>query len=469
MNEIFKIYFYVPSLESNLQDQDKNWLNNFKRAFSVGLTQIVNVNAEIDSKIYFENELNEELNKSSIAIQIILNDKIELDKCIQHSNLNEKINKEQLFQIVCYPFINESLKKDGYKTIAFYDENTNKPIKFDESLDKLKDDIWLKLLDISLEIKRLIRSSDKVDSEVLNKKAVILASCTPDQNNNKLIIEREIRQLGYYIYDPSNFINDAGKLNDFLNDCFSKSVLSIHIIGNTEFPLIQNDETSVTEFQNRAFVNFINKDNKAAINRLVWIPPDLKPKSERQKLYIESFMHQVEAMDHTEIIQAPVEVFKSIIHRKLNDKALGEKAEKRTESGNRRSLYIIHKEADLEKVKKIKTILSEKGLQVLINDTTLSNIESIRLHQQNLVLCDAVLIFYADNNRLWLNSKISDILKAPGIGRKKKYSVKAILANNLSELNAPIYKDLVLVENNSNLSDSLQSIVEIIEKYDNSR
>jgi hypothetical protein len=469
MNEIFKIFFYVPCRENNLQDQDKNWLSNFKKAFSVGLTQIVNVNAEIDSEIYFENELDEKLNKNSIVIQLILDDKIEIDKCIQHSSLNEKINKNQFFQIVCYPFIDESIKKEGYKTIAFYDENTNKQIKFDESLDKLKDDIWLKLLDISLEIKRLIKSSDKIDSAVLQKKAVILASCTSDQYNNKLIIEREIRQLGYYIYDPSNFIGDAGKLNDFLNDCFSKSILSIHIIGNTEFPLIQNDETSVTEFQNRAFVNFINKDNKAAINRLVWIPPDLKPKSERQKLYIESFMHQVEAMDHTEIIQAPVEVFKSIIQRKLNDKALDENQVKRPESLSGRSLYIIHKEADLEKVKKIKTILSEKGLQVLINDINLSNIECIRMHQQNIVLCDAVLIFYTDNNRLWLNSKISDILKAPGIGRKKKYALKAILANNLSELNAPIYKDLVLIENNSNLSESLQSIVEIIEKYDNSR
>ncbi|MGE0089467.1 MAG: hypothetical protein AB7S50_08350 [Bacteroidales bacterium] len=469
MNEIFKIFFYVPCLENNLLDQDKNWLGNFKKAFSVGLTQIVNVNAEIDSEIYFENEIDEKLNKKSIVIQLILNDKIELDKCIQHSSLNEKINKDQFFQIVCYPFIGESLKKDGYKTIVFYDENTNKPIKFDESLDKLKDDIWLKLLDISLEIKRLISSSDKIDTSVSQKKAVILASCTSDQNNNKLIIEREIRQLGYTIYDPSNFINDANKLNDFLSDCFSKSILSIHIIGNTEFPLIQNDETSVTEFQNRAFVNFVNRDNNAAINRLVWIPPDLKPKSERQKLYIESFMHQVEAMGHTEIIQAPVEVFKSIIQRKLNYKTITETAEKLPELNKSKTLYIIHKEADLEKAKKLKTTLSEKGLYVLINNTTLSNIESIRMHQQNLVLCDAVLILYTDNNRLWLNSKISDILKAPGIGRKMKYSLKALIANNISELNAPIYKDFVLIENNSNISENLKSIVEIIEKYDNSR
>lgn len=467
MNEIFKILLFVPFEEKNLLEQDKTWLSNFKKAFSVGLTQIVNVKIEIDETIYFDNDLHEKIQKNDIVIQLILNEKIDLNKCIQNTNLKDKFSKNQFFQLICYPFIDESIKLDGYKSFSFFDELTNKPIKFNESLDKIKDEVWLKLLDLSLDIKRVINELEKKDTPTVNSKAVFFAYSTPDQNNNKLILEREIRQLGYKIYDPSGFIDNKAKLKEFISESLNKSVLSIHIIGNTDLPLISDEDISVVEYQNRAFVDYVNKNSHSEINRLVWIPPDVKPKSEKQKSYIESFMHHVEAMEHTEIIQTPVEMLKSIIQRKLDENISSGSEVKEIKSNNKKSVYLINNELDSEKATKIRTELVSKNIDVLINDKTLNNIESIRLHHKNLVLCDAVMILYTVDNRFWLNSKISDILKAPGIGRKKKYAVKALLTENKSGLITP--KDLVVIDNKAPLSNSLQPIIEILEKYDNSR
>jgi len=469
MNEIFKIVLFVPFEESNLLEQDKNWLSNFKKAFSVGLTQIVNVKVEIDETIYFSNDLDEKLKKNDIVIQLILNEKIDLNKCIQNCSLKEKISNKQFFQLICYPFIDESLKLDGFKSFNFFDELTNKPIKFNESLDKIKDDVWLKLLDLSMDIKRVINDLEKKDDPLVNSKSVFFAYSTPDQNNNKLIIEREIRQLGYKINDPSGFIDNKARLKEYISESLDKSVLSIHIIGNTELPLVSDEDISVIEYQNKAFVEYVNKNSRAEINRLVWIPPDVKPKSEKQKLYIESFMHHVDAMEHTEIIQTPVEVLKSIIQRKLNENISSGSEAKENKSDNKKSVYLIYNEFDSEKAIKIKAELQNKNIDVLVNDKTLNNIENIRLHHKNLVLCDAVMILYSIDNRFWLNSKISDILKAPGIGRKKKYAVKTLLTDNKSGLVAPSFKDLVVLDNKAPLSSSLQPIIEILEKYDNSR
>jgi hypothetical protein len=467
MNEIFKILLFVPFEEKNLLEQDETWLSNFKKAFSVGLKQIVNNKVEIDDTIYFEDNLNEKLQKNDIIIQLILNEKINLNKCIQNSNLKEKISKNQLFQLICYPFIDEAIKLGGYKSYSFFDELTNKSIKFNESLDKIKDEVWLKLLDLSLEIKRVINDLEKKDIQVSNSKAVFFAFSTPDQNNNKLIIEREIRQLGYTIYDPSGLVDNKEKLKEFISKSLNNSVLSIHIIGNTDLPIIPEDDISVVEYQNKVFVDYINNNSQAEINRLVWIPPDVKPKSEKQKLYIESFMHHVEAMDHTEIIRTPVEVLKSIIQRKLNNTILSGAEVKEFKTSNKKSIYIINNEFDSDKANEIRKELANKNIDVLVNDKTLSNIDNIRLHHKNLVMCDGVIILYTVDNRFWLNSKISDILKAPGIGRKKKYAVKALLTENKSSLNVP--KDIAFIDNKAPLSNSLQPIIEILEKYDNGR
>jgi len=98
-----------------------------------------------------------------------------------------------------------------------------------------------------------------------------------------------------------------------------------------------------------------------------------------------------------------------------------------------------------------------------------SNIENIRIHHKNLIKCDAVLIVQTESNKLWLNSKISDILKAPGIGRKKKYAAKALYTMNNSTGTVTNLKDLITLNNNVSISESIQPIIEILEKYDTSR
>jgi hypothetical protein len=143
--------------------------------------------------------------------------------------------------------------------------------------------------------------------------------------------------------------------------------------------------------------------------------------------------------------------------------------EKKSENGNKKSVYLIYNESDIEKVKMIKSEFEKKNIAVLISEKAQSNIENIRNHHKNLVQCDAVLILQAESNKLWLNSKISDIMKAPGIGRKKKYAAKALYSMNNSTGLVTSLKDLIILNNKVSLSESIQPIIEILEKYDTSR
>jgi hypothetical protein len=48
-------------------------------------------------------------------------------------------------------------------------------------------------------------------------------------------------------------------------------------------------------------------------------------------------------------------------------------------------------------------------------------------HQDNLVDCDGVIIYYGAANELWVQRKLADLRKAFGLGRTRPYRAKAII------------------------------------------
>lgn len=468
MNNYVEIFLYVPEGDQSPSEQTLKWVSNFNRILQVGLNQFHQAKARLVNTIFTTNDLEEIIKKSPIVIQLILSENIDKNKLIQDYAENGKINVNQVIQIQYLPVKIDINKQEQIKTLNFFDETGSKSLKLDENIEKIRDDVWLKFLDLSMEIRRIISELSTKESKDRKTKSVFLAYTSVDQNSNRKILEREIQQLGYTIYDPSKVIYNADQFKDFVNQSISTSSLSLHIIGNSELPMVQGQDISLVEYQNKLFVEYINANKKAQVFRLVWIPPDIKPKTEKQKTYIESFMHQVEAMSNTEIVQAPIEVFKSIIQRKLSTHQDKSVVESTKESINNKSVYVIYNQSETDKVNKIIDEFEKKNISVLKTEKLQSNIESLRLHHKNLVQCDAVLIFQSENNRLWLNSKISDILKAPGIGRKKKYAAKALYAPNNSAVITGL-RDLIVLDTKGPISQSVQPIIEILENYDTSR
>ena len=48
-------------------------------------------------------------------------------------------------------------------------------------------------------------------------------------------------------------------------------------------------------------------------------------------------------------------------------------------------------------------------------------------HQDNLVHCDAAIIYYGAPNELWVQRKLADLRKAFGLGRERPYQAKAVV------------------------------------------
>ena len=50
----------------------------------------------------------------------------------------------------------------------------------------------------------------------------------------------------------------------------------------------------------------------------------------------------------------------------------------------------------------------------------------VQVHQDNLKFCDGVLIFFGECSGQWVEMKLMDLLKAPGYGRTKPLTAKAV-------------------------------------------
>jgi hypothetical protein len=96
------------------------------------------------------------------------------------------------------------------------------------------------------------------------------------------------------------------------------------------------------------------------------------------------------------------------------------------DAAGHKSLYIIHDERDSEAGSELAGHLFDH-FEVMHSVFEGDEAELREYHDENLRLCDGVLIFYGSTNELWVRRKLREIQKAPGYGRTKPAPVVGIV------------------------------------------
>ena len=452
-NEDFDILIYIPFEEKDLNEKEINWINTFEKILNVGLKQITKQKISLSKSFINEGKIS---GNSKGIIQLIIKNTDAADNL-----LHKDIESSKIIQVVCQPDINIS---EQFTIVNLFDETSAKSIDLTDQISELKNEIWLKFLDIAYEIRdNLI--VDKGGKE--SKGKIYVAETSSDQNFNRETIVRELEHIGYEILPEANFPKDMLQFSEMVSGNLKECFLSIHLIGNYYAPLLNNIDISSIELQNDIFHEVAAElagQNKM-IKRLVWIPPNIKPKSEKQRLYIESFKRNIELLKNTEIIQTPIEIFKNIIRQKAVDVLETSKSEKKVQAdNNNKSVYLISNDTTGANYKSIKQYLQKSKLHILETTDKTSKIDLIQEHYYNLVNCDALLIDYSIENNQWLSSKFSDILKSPGFGRKKEFLAKTVLVNTGSspQVNLNISNLDLIIDNKKDTAQKIESFIEKI-------
>ncbi len=446
-DKVFKILFYIPYDVNKLSESDLNWIEQLSFMFLSSFNKILNRNVQIDNNIKTEGKIN--YSDYQIIIQLFIKENVEIDDCLQNI-VNEKLNLVQIITNPKFSFddtLNALDKTKSYE--LFYESNSTKDL-FD--FNNVKNETWFKLVDITYEINKSYLVKNNID-----KKAIFIAETSADQKNMRDGLIREFKHLGFKVLPEDKLSDDLVKFSEQVHELMEQSILSIHVIGNNYAPLLKNIDVSKIEIQNDIFNEVVN--NKENFKRYVWLPPNIKPKSEKQKKYIESFKRNIELLEKTEIIQTPIEILKNIVIKDIDDKT-EQKRESKIEKEN--LAYIISDQNHEERVSELINVLKRKNIDSISLDKKSNTIELIKTHKKNLIKSDIVIIIYSSENEQWLNSKITDIIKAPGFGKKSKFNLKLLLMDAKKQSDTILkLKDLNVIDIfNKKISGCLNPLLE---------
>ncbi|MEM7296736.1 MAG: hypothetical protein AAF391_00550 [Bacteroidota bacterium] len=444
----------------------KGWATNFHKFLTTLVEQVSGEAPKI--KMISEHDSHTDLyNNSAILITILSKDFLNNPTLTNGVKLFASNAKEsntlmlgglyRLFKVIKFPIdVDDYLPEYAdILTYDFYqiDSLTGEPQEFKRFFgNEAERSYWMKMVDMSYDIYQLqtkLAESGAVVREgkqqVGKDKTIYLANSGVDMIIQRDIVKRELIRHGYRVLPDQSLPKESTSLEAMVKQDLANCCLSIHLIGEDYGYKPTGSELSVVDIQNRVASRHtyevhdynVKHGGSDKFSRLIWLSPDLKNVSERQKLFIEDIKSDAAALDEAEVLQIPLQELKSIIREEL---VTGGRFKAREiqmddqlpDEGN--IVYIICDQLDIESIKPVHDYLKEKGFNVVTSMFEGEVMDLRYLHQENLRRCDASLIYYGKSSEDWMRTKLQDLLKAPGFGRIKPMRASAIFAEDKSRL-----------------------------------
>jgi hypothetical protein len=451
-NEIFILYG-----SPGIENQYKEWNSFLKDNLTASISQLIKDKPEIKLASFDHDAA--ELTKAKVVVFSITPDDLS-DNAFKEklTRAAEKITAEQ----ICFTIIQSQLNINNLpgtiktnSTYTFFDIDDNTGLQRNYKPAGSPDETklyWSKVFDLAYDLTKSLLPGKKMQ----DKKAVYLAETTPDQYESRDAIRSELIHRGFEVY-PSHILSGNFKeISEQISEYLEKSFMSVHIAGRTYGELIPGGEFSLLELQYRLaakrWKDTSTNTDTTEFQRLVWLQPGLKPADERQRWFIGSLRIE-EKNAYTEIMQTPIEELKNNVIGKL--KAYKASSQNIASNELRQSIYLIYEQKDSEKISDLKQFLEKNELKVLslVNEIHTDNI--VTKHYEYLTNAESILICDFDSNRQWINSKLKDLIKAPGRGRKIPFKATAIYSKQKTRYTDFIENnDCLVLDANSKINEA---------------
>ncbi|KAB2867302.1 MAG: hypothetical protein F9K37_12705 [Bacteroidales bacterium] len=273
---------------------------------------------------------------------------------------------------------------------------------------------WERLSDIVFDI---------LDTGNSKKGIVYLAQTDDSQNQDRDNIKRDLSDLGYLVKPEKLISNNFEESITQVKESLSNSELIIHLIPSTYSEYFSGKGLSIVEHQCNISAKHINKGGKS-LHRIIWIPSDFEVIDEQNQIFIEKIQRDHEHSNNTTVLKVNLEDLKKI-YRKilLGDNTLKE------DNLLLPDLYVIADQDQSPLTNKIDNEAKNAGLKFGVNYKGISYNE----HLKYLASAQVVILNYSQENSQWINVKVHDILKSPGL-EVSKPKKKLILIKHSKDL-----------------------------------
>ena len=408
-----EILFLYDANKANIAE----WVNAFKLHIETTYNQLSNV-APLCELISFQN-IQKEVLRDAQKIVVVLTEGTDLQ-----SLALDNASKILLVLPFGFPVNGIPVAFGKLPTFNFYDTDPETGIfrSYLHNENEVASLYWDRILDVTV----CLTGSD---IPKVNEKTIYVAETTAELFPYRNAICSELIHRGFDIL-PKHFLCGNGiEISQQITEYLDQSFMSVHIIGDHYGQIIHDQEMSLSELQCRLAAKkwrlASNNPGEDTFQRIVWFPPHVKASDERQRRFMENL--RIEDKDDTsEALQVPLEDLKAVLRDRIGRFRFDHKLKQHE---NLQSVYIIHEPKDREKIQTIENFLQQKNITVLKIDTEKDSNHIISRHLDLLSIAGSVIIYDNACSRFWINSKLKDIVKAPGYGRNNAFVATAILSN----------------------------------------
>ena len=230
--------------------------------------------------------------------------------------------KSRLSGLVNYNFFDED---PDSSRVSEYDERFGAEAnqKYFSRVYDICQELWPTIKTLKQRLGELVQSVSP-DAET---KTIYIAQTTADLREEAEKIRRELVGRGHKVL-PSQPLSMLGdELLPQVSDYLSESSMSIHPVGKAYGVVPEGESESLIAIQNRLAAQ---KSQSGGLDRVVWIPPDVEIKDERQNEFVQALKTVPDLYAGSEIIQGQLSGLKAFVLDRLAPKV--SKAPSKTET-----------------------------------------------------------------------------------------------------------------------------------------
>ena len=457
MNDIFISYAHLD--DKPLTEGQKGWITKFHRILEVRLGQLLGEEPTIwrDPKLsgndVFDQSIVGEFKKARVMLSIMTPRYVKSDWCVRElsgfidaaaeEGQLQVDDKSRVFKVVKTPIAAEEVPDkirtffDGLLGFQFYDldPDTGRVMEFDDVFGKeAEQNYYARIFDLAHELsdllKRLRAGSDgeTAQNSASTGKTVYLATTTSESEPERDKLKRELLERGYDVLPNASLPLELGAIEERVRDDMEQSDLVLHIVGQRYGMVPENSEESIPVIQARVASEL---DAENPVQRVVWFPHGMITDDKRQAEYIQSVREDRELNQKADVIADELDVVRNTILDMLKEEAPPESETAAPASGAtaldaKSSVYLIYDATDEEQVEPLEDYLFDQGLEVMVPEFEGGEEHITKVHRDKLARCDAALIYFGKGTRAWVETKLMDLMQAPGYGREKEWLAKSV-------------------------------------------
>ena len=315
-----------------------------------------------------------------------------------------------------------------------HDAETGRVREFDETFGPtLKQRFFERVYDLAYDschvlslLKQLRARSSSTVAPDPNRRWIYLATTTSDVTDERDKIRRELLERGHVVLPESPLPMLTRDVEMVVRDCLAKCSIAIHLLGQRYGVTPEDSSESVPALQLRLTAD---RSFGPELQRLIWMPGGDESPDERQRAFIRRVQEDPVLHDRAEVIEGNLNLLKKDLIRRLappEEKPKLAAPSVKASSGGAPKLYLICDTKDEALIEGLEDYLFDQGLEVMLPAFDGDDADAAALHQDNLLTCHGVLVYYGTAPKAWVDIKLRELLKATGYGRETPISVQAV-------------------------------------------